>query len=1311
MSKMKNKLKRVLSLCLVLMLVFTFVQVSVPVKADAADTAEAVDVTDTTEAVYTVDATDTSDTTDTFDTADTTETTEAVDKADITEVTDEADTADAVDAMDITDKADKVDVTDVTNVTDATSDVAAIADTTDLDVTINYAGRQVQTWTAPYSGYYYVEAYGAAGGNDGCRGGYGGYVKMYTYLNEGTNLYITCGQKGWAHWSTSTSGGQRLEDNPAYNGGARASNTIGASGVGGGATSIALSNHGELKDFANCKNDVLMVAGGGAGGSLNSFGVGGLVLYTGSSTNYSVMNGADTSLLNGQFALGSPPVNDADGGGGGGGWIGGKSGLDVAGNSAGGGASFVNTSQRCIPIELVPDYNTKDGYVHITSTDYTEYYAISYDYDGGTANNPISYSVTQDDFMLTAPTKEGYTFTGWTGSNGDTPQKDVTIKKGTAKNLNFKANWKVNCYMLDLNGYLDEKVGYSLGQYGTADLYVNDKLVQSGVSDFNYMCPYGARYKVVIHANSNYYIGYKKDRDPNSGIKMYMGDCGVSTLEGTMNRTSTISFYPYVYTKAVNITFHRNISSSDTQTTSQKVTYGVANQKFAANIFVNNGYKFKGWSFAPNVVNADYPDNCIVADEWIDLHYPKVDLYAVWEPISWTVKYDANGGIGTMADSKHVYESGSKLNQNQFSKTGYTFNGWQVSRVRNGKTEWLCANTDNSWINGSEWYEKDKIPSNRKIYHFYDNQVMHKCTYIDGDVLLCHAQWTANKHRNRFWHFVQGFKNAEGNSTNKQAYKVKEDSSVSFTYGQRYTIDESYATQIPNGCYLDSSFGSSWHVGPNGIWEPGDWLNYKMGTTIVQADGSMFFEYDYYPYDYTITYNLNGGINNNANPSTYNVLYGVTFKNPTRAGYTFTGWYDENGNKVTGINEGCNATFSSADDLYTKLATRTTGNKALTARWEPIHYTVTYDANGGTGTMASQDITYTDIYDNMTNTTKCQYTKNGYLFDGWYASRMYNGKLQYLYASSSGGRGEWYDEGRQPSGYSLYKYSNGEKTGHVTTVDKDVITFHAQWKPITWTVKYDANGGSGTMADTTHKYMVSVQLNKNTFVRNGYTFNGWVVSRVRNGKTEWLCGKTEGSWIDLWISGAEWYEKENMPSNRKLYHFADSQVMYRSTYIDGDVITAHAQWQINKYDLSVKHTVSGNMGNKCSDFSFTLNLSGMSGNNITAVFTDASGKQTTKTLAMNNGKVAFTLKHGETVVFKNVPYNTSYTITEDNVRDYIVSSSNASGKVTDNTAATFTSVRNIMVPTSADTNIIAMISIICVAGVAILLILKSRKTQ
>lgn len=257
----------------------------------------------------------------------------------------------------------------------------------------------------------------------------------------------------------------------------------------------------------------------------------------------------------------------------------------------------------------------------------------------------------------------------------------------------------------------------------------------------------------------------------------------------------------------------------------------------------------------------------------IDNQYPANDVYAIWKPISWTVKYDANGGSGTMADTTHTYNAHIPISNNQFNKAGYTFDGWQASRIRNGKIEWLCSNTDNSWISGGEWYEKDKIPSNRKIFHWSASEHSSWTTYIDGDVITLHAQWEPNIYKNRFWHFVQGFKNSEGNSTNKKAYKVKEDSSVSFTYGQSYIIDASYATQIPNGYYLGSSFGSSWHAGTNGIWEPGDWLNYKMGTTILQVAGSMFFEYDYYPYEYTITYNLNGGTNNSSNPSTYNVLY------------------------------------------------------------------------------------------------------------------------------------------------------------------------------------------------------------------------------------------------------------------------------------------------------------------------------------------------------------------------------------------------------------------------------------------------------
>ena len=49
------------------------------------------------------------------------------------------------------------------------------------------------------------------------------------------------------------------------------------------------------------------------------------------------------------------------------------------------------------------------------------------------------------------PTKKGYTFTGWTGSNGTTPSKTVTISKGSTGNKSYKANWSINSYNVTIN--------------------------------------------------------------------------------------------------------------------------------------------------------------------------------------------------------------------------------------------------------------------------------------------------------------------------------------------------------------------------------------------------------------------------------------------------------------------------------------------------------------------------------------------------------------------------------------------------------------------------------------------------------------------------------------------------------------------------------------------------------------------------------------------------------------------------------------------------------------------------------------------
>lgn len=68
---------------------------------------------------------------------------------------------------------------------------------------------------------------------------------------------------------------------------------------------------------------------------------------------------------------------------------------------------------------------------------------ISYDLDGGVndSSNPSTYGRSNSTITLKNPSKVGYSFTGWTGSNGTSPVKDLNVNLSTC-NLNYKANWK-----------------------------------------------------------------------------------------------------------------------------------------------------------------------------------------------------------------------------------------------------------------------------------------------------------------------------------------------------------------------------------------------------------------------------------------------------------------------------------------------------------------------------------------------------------------------------------------------------------------------------------------------------------------------------------------------------------------------------------------------------------------------------------------------------------------------------------------------------------------------------------------------------
>ena len=111
----------------------------------------------------------------------------------------------------------------------------------------------------------------------------------------------------------------------------------------------------------------------------------------------------------------------------------------------------------------------------------TDNYSITYNLNGGSiSNNPKNYNVESNSFTLPTPTRTGYTFTGWTGSNGTTPSLNVTVSKGTTGNLSYIANWRQNYYTVryyvNNNLWATRSVGYgnaieNLNAQSSLDIY------------------------------------------------------------------------------------------------------------------------------------------------------------------------------------------------------------------------------------------------------------------------------------------------------------------------------------------------------------------------------------------------------------------------------------------------------------------------------------------------------------------------------------------------------------------------------------------------------------------------------------------------------------------------------------------------------------------------------------------------------------------------------------------------------------------------------------------------------------------------
>ncbi|HJH79687.1 MAG TPA: InlB B-repeat-containing protein [Clostridiales bacterium] len=77
-------------------------------------------------------------------------------------------------------------------------------------------------------------------------------------------------------------------------------------------------------------------------------------------------------------------------------------------------------------------------------------YTITMDLNGGSGQEKMVYTMTDEEFELPTPTRNGYEFVGWTGERITTPQTSVKISKGSTGNKAYTANWKVIRYTITL---------------------------------------------------------------------------------------------------------------------------------------------------------------------------------------------------------------------------------------------------------------------------------------------------------------------------------------------------------------------------------------------------------------------------------------------------------------------------------------------------------------------------------------------------------------------------------------------------------------------------------------------------------------------------------------------------------------------------------------------------------------------------------------------------------------------------------------------------------------------------------------------
>ena len=435
----------------------------------------------------------------------------------------------------------------------------------------------------------------------------------------------------------------------------------------------------------------------------------------------------------------------------------------------------------------------------------------------------------------------------------------------------------------------------------------------------------------------------------------------------------------------------------------------------------------------------------------------------------YTVRFNANQGIGNMPNQIFAVNEAKALSKNTFTREGYKFVGWEkrseylVVDLSGGTSAASYPVTTLSEVPAGGWTDEYKTTKLvlRKI-------TAGKMPRTDVDITLTKDYYIGVfEVTQRQWELVMGSNPSNFDGNTLPVEKVTYEDIRGTNDGSQWPASNAVDATSFMG-KLRAKTGIDFDLPTEAQWEyacragsSGDWG--------LLADGTMG------------TLDAMGWYGGNSSSKTH--LVGTKTPNAW-------GLYDMHGNvwewcldwdsssgysgsdPVGGTSGDCRVLHSGSwyynDAYFCESSYRNSNNPDIRLNSYGLRvaapaginiaqtYEVTFNANGGEGTMPSQTFTHGVEQALSANA----FTREGHTFAGW--------------ATSADG---------------AVAYTAGESIS-VTAP----MTLYAVWKANTYEVNFNANGGEGTMSSQTFTHGVAQAIKANAFTREGYTFAGWATS-------------------------------------------------------------------------------------------------------------------------------------------------------------------------------------------------------------------------